>query len=67
MMPFAPTIHASGDGHLLRDRHEELPEQEDGERVTEERGHDQRRQVIDPAQPHEDDVERHDRDLEGQH
>ena len=63
-LALARAVHASGIGELLGDRHEELAQQEDRERVAQEARQDQRRQVADLAHAHPDDVERDDRHLE---
>ena len=51
----------------MRDRHEELTEEQYRERVAEEGGHDQRFQRAEPVQMVERDVERHDRHLGREH
>ena len=60
-------VHARRVDELLGIVQEELSQQEDRERVTEERGHDQRLQRTDPVQLDEDQVQGHDRHLRGQH
>src|SRR6478672_11196148 len=60
-------VDPGGVHELAGDRQEELAQQEDRERVTEERGHDQRLEGSDPSDLLEKEEQRHDRDLTRQH